>query len=368
MAARREVKVVVSDLHLGAGTDTGQANPYEDFHQDERFAELSRHYSEGVHADLPVELIINGDFLDLLKIPYRGKFVTEVTEDISLEKVRRCIKGHPAVFDALADFVRKPNHCLTYIVGNHDLDVAFPRVQKMMLARLGVEEGQDTVRFLTDQGFYRLPGGVVVTHGHMFEEINRTDEGTPLATLEDGRQVVNMPWGSLFFSNVLAPIKADRPIIDLVHPLTSFILWGLVFDLRFTMKILWNMARFFVTTRLKSIYVRQMDLIKTLQILGEEIAFYNNLERRASRLLRSADEITALIVGHSHKAGVRRYPRNKVYLNTGTWIQKVSLELVNLGTTNRLTFAEVDYRKTGLPSVRLLRWRGVMRKYEEILI
>lgn len=371
MATRKELKIIVSDLHLGVGTLPGQVNPYEDFHQDDRFGELLGHYSKGEYAGLPVELIINGDFLDLLKVPYKGAFVTEVTEAISLEKVRRCIRGHPRVFDAIAEFLKNPLHRLTYIVGNHDLDVAFPRVQGMMLARLGMDEGgegEDRVRFLTDEEFYRLPGGVVVTHGHMFEEINRTESGAPTRALDDGQKVVNMPWGSLFFSNVLAPVKAERPIIDLVHPLSSFILWGLVFDVRFTLKILWNMARFFIATRLRTIYVRQMDIIKTLKILGEEVAFYNNLERRASRLLRSADEITALIVGHSHEAGVKRFPHNKVYVNTGTWIQMVSLSLPNLGTSNRLTYAEVDYRETGPPSVRLLRWRGEMRTHEELVV
>ncbi|NOZ01415.1 MAG: hypothetical protein GXP54_05940 [Deltaproteobacteria bacterium] len=368
MAASREIKVVVSDLHLGTGTMRGRVNPYEDFHQDDRFAELVRHYTNGEYRDRPVEIIINGDFLDLLKVPYKGAFVTEVTEEVSLDKVRRCIKGHPAVFDALAEFVKEPGHRLTYIAGNHDLDVAFKRVQALILARIGVDRADDRVSFLTDQEFYRLPGGVVITHGHTFEEINRTEEGTPLKTLDDGRRVVNMPWGSLFFSTVLAPIKAERPIIDLVHPLSSFILWSLVFDLRFTLKILWNMTSFFVSTRLKAIYRRQMDIIKTLQILGEEIAFYNNLERRASRLLRSADEITALIVGHTHAAGVRRYPRNKVYVNTGTWVQTVSLDLRDLGTANRLTYAEVDYANIGPPAVRLMRWRGVMRKCEELLV
>jgi len=363
----KEIKLVVSDLHMGTGTRSGQPNPYEDFHRDDRFAEMVRHYSIGEYVGVPIEIIIDGDFMDLLKVAHRGRFVTEVTEDISLEKVRRCILGHPGVFDALAEFVSVPNHDLTYIAGNHDLDVAFPLVQEMIRARLGVRDQLDRLRFLTDREFYRLPGGVVVTHGHMFEEINRTKGGIPLRTLDDGRTVINMPWGSLFFSNVLAPVKAERQIVDLVNPLSSFILWGLVFDLRFTLKILFSMVRFFVETRLKTIYVRHMDVIRTLQILGEELALHNKVERRASRLLRKGDDITALIVGHSHNAKVRRYPHNKIYVNTGTWVQRVSLDLRELGTSNRLTFAEVAYGVTGPPVVRLMRWRGEMRKSEELV-
>ncbi len=360
----REVKVVLSDLHLGTGTRPGEVNPFEDFHEDERLAELVLHFAGEAYDGVPVEVVLNGDILDLLKVPYRGEFCTEVTEDVALEKVRRCLRGHPRVFDALAEFAARPGKRITYIAGNHDLDIAFPRVQRLIRARIGVPEGSDALRFLTDTEFYRLPGGVVVTHGHQFEEMNRTEGGRPLRAGDDGRERVNMPWGSLFFVNVLAPAKVERPIIDLVQPLSSFILWGLVFDLRFTLKILWRIVKFFAKTRLRTLYERELDVLKTFQMLAEEFALYNNLERRASRLLRSADDIKALIVGHSHKAGMHRHPRDKVYVNTGTWLQRVSLDLQSLGTTRRLTYAEIVYGPSGPPSVRLLRWRGVMRTWE----
>lgn len=360
----REVKVVLSDLHIGTGSRPGEVNPFEDFHEDERLAELIRYYGGDSFLGVPVELILNGDILDLLKVPHRGVFSTDVTEDVALEKVRRCLRGHPRVFDALADFLRRPGNRITYLVGNHDLDVAFPRVQRLIRARLGVSEDSDALRFLTDEEYYRLPGGVVVTHGNQFEEMNRTEGGRPLTVRGDGQEVVNFPWGSLFFMNVLAPAKVERPIIDLVHPLSSFILWGLVFDLRFTLRILWKIVKFFVKTRLRTIYARELDLLKTLQILVEEFALYNNLERRAFRILRSADDIKALIVGHSHKAGMHRFPRDKVYVNTGTWLQRVSLDLQSLGTSRRLTYAEVTYGPSGPPEVRLLRWRGSVRTWE----
>lgn len=360
----KEVKIVLSDLHIGTGMRPGEVNPFEDFHEDERLAELIRHYGGDAFEGVPVEIVLNGDILDLLKVSYRGAFLAEVTEDVAVEKVRRCLRGHPKVFDALSEFLRRPGNRVTYIAGNHDLDIAFPRVQRLIRARLGVPDGSDALRFLTDAESYRLPGGVVVMHGHQFEEMNQTEGGRPLRLRDDGREVVNLPWGSLFFLNVLAPAKVERPIIDLVQPLSSFILWGLVFDLRFTLKILWKIVTFFVKTRLRTLYERELDILKTFQMLAEEFALYNNLERRASRLLRSADDMKALIVGHSHKARMHRHPRDKVYLNTGTWLQRVSLDLQSLGTSRRLTYAEVTYGPSGPPTVRLLRWRGVMRTWE----
>ena len=93
-----QVKVIVSDVHMGAGNPTGLVNPYEDFHHDDRLAELFRHYATDRYADAAVELILAGDFLDLLKLRYQGRFPDEVDEAIAVDKVRRCILGHPLVF------------------------------------------------------------------------------------------------------------------------------------------------------------------------------------------------------------------------------------------------------------------------------
>ena len=56
------VRIVFSDCHLGTGARRGEHNPYEDFHQDERLAELIEHYSTGAYDDYEVEIILNDIF------------------------------------------------------------------------------------------------------------------------------------------------------------------------------------------------------------------------------------------------------------------------------------------------------------------
>lgn len=359
------LKVVFSDIHMGAGERPGLVNNYEDFHHDDRLAELIDHYASGPFATLPVELIINGDFMDLMKMPVDGRFSVEVTEEVALEKVRRCILGHPLVFDALARFVHTPDHRVTYIPGNHDMEVAFPKVQRMLRARLGLPEDSTALTFVVDRALYRLPGGVVVAHGHSFEEVNRTEPGALIVKNPEGRDVVNVPYGGQFFTEVIAPVKAEQPLIDLVHPLSSFILWGLVFDLRFTLKVIGRMIRFVL--RRKPISLKGAGLLSTFQMLFVEVAMPNNMERRVCNLLRTTDDISAIIVGHSHFAKLRRFPRGKVFVNTGTWVKIVSLDLRDLGTRNLLTYAMVEYRTAGTPIVRLMRWRGRPHEKEELV-
>jgi hypothetical protein len=70
---RVKFKIVVSDLHIGAGATESEANPLEDFDQDEAFAELLAHLAgESDHYDSPLELIFAGDTFEFLQVPALG--------------------------------------------------------------------------------------------------------------------------------------------------------------------------------------------------------------------------------------------------------------------------------------------------------
>src|SRR5689334_160234 len=51
------IRVVVSDLHLGTGMQSGRLNPHEDFFEDDRFAELLAYYEAQAGQDGEIELI-----------------------------------------------------------------------------------------------------------------------------------------------------------------------------------------------------------------------------------------------------------------------------------------------------------------------
>src|SRR4051812_23869982 len=118
----KKIKVVVSDFHLGKGhiLPDGSLNIFEEFYYDEKFIEFLEYYSTGEYSGADVEVIINGDFLNLLQTDYKGHFTTVITESIDLYKIKTIVEGHRAVFDALRSFAGLPNKRLTYVVGNHD--------------------------------------------------------------------------------------------------------------------------------------------------------------------------------------------------------------------------------------------------------
>jgi hypothetical protein len=79
-----------------------------------------------------IELILAGDFLDLMKVPVGkdGKFSDEITEEIAEFKVNRCLTGHPKVCEALTSFLETTETTLTIVPGNHGHRTTFTRGSK----------------------------------------------------------------------------------------------------------------------------------------------------------------------------------------------------------------------------------------------
>ncbi len=365
-AGLSEIKVIFSDTHLGAGHAPGIVNPFEDFHHDRELSDLIRHYSTGEWADVPVELFINGDFLDTIKIPFEGHHTTEITEEASAWKVARCIKGHPAVFDALAAFAGVPGHTITYNAGNHDIDVAWPLVQKVLRARLGVLERPEAMTFITDNEFIRLPMGVIICHGNGFESLNRIPPGQAITSTSDGRKILNLPLGSRYLIECLVPVKGENPVIDHVSPLSTYMLYGLIFESRFTMKLLARSIAFFLRTRLGTSPDRGHGLLQKARNAIEQISLFTDFDRQMRAQVRNLEEFSTLITGHSHRPMVRRFPGNRTYVNTGSWTRTIRLELDDLGARNDLTYAIVGYPRKGPPMVNLMKWHG-FRQVTEVV-
>jgi hypothetical protein len=67
---RPKYKIVVSDFHLGKGRyfENGTQNILEDFIYDREFSEFLNYHRSGAFAEADVEVILNGDILNLLQI------------------------------------------------------------------------------------------------------------------------------------------------------------------------------------------------------------------------------------------------------------------------------------------------------------
>ncbi len=374
MSVKPRYKLVVSDFHLGKGRyyKDGTQNILEDFAYDREFAEFLGHYRTGEFADTEVELILNGDILNLLQIDYYGVYTHLMTERSQALAVEKIIAGHPEFFEGLRNFAATPGHSIVYVVGNHDAGLLFDAPRKVFSKACGTEVKFCDVAYLFD--------GVYVEHGQQYERFAKIDMRRPYLTRGLPEPVLNLPWGSLFTAVLLPRIKQERPHVDKVRPFTRFLTWALFHDLFWGLKAAWQVISFVLDTIFfKSRYQILGGVGATWDLL-REISIYPNYDKIAFRILEERDDVNVVIFGHTHILRYCRWREGKEYFNEGSWNEVTNLELGEYGTKTRLTYAFIEYPivrpvneptrapELGKPQVRLKEWKGVWRPEMDLLV
>ncbi len=360
------LRIILSDLHLGEGHQQGRPNPLDDFTEDRRLAELLDHWAAQATEERPVELILNGDILDLLKVRVNGVFPEVVDEACALAKLNRIIDGHPICFEAFRRFSDSPYRRIIYLPGNHDIDLVFPMVAERARVAMSASPEAQNVHVVRDRPVLFFDDvGVIVTHGHQSEAANAFNYDQ-LFLESGGPPVLNLPWGSFFVLSVINRFKERRPHLDRVRPFAPYVAWALLFDFRFTVRFLFTCAYHIIRTRLFPSTKRKARLRTTLQLALDEIQLSPPMESYAATLLRQSPGFHTLVCGHNHRAAYHPIAEGQYwYVNTGTWGTFTTLSLRSFGTRASYPFALIDPEAPdqGQPLVQLLEWRGELRRY-----
>jgi len=213
-------KVIISDLHLGAGRSlAGKVNKLEDFRFDDEF---SRFLS--VFRDKPTQLVIAGDFIDFWQIMSernvkQDRVVGSTVED-SRAKLRAAMDGHREVFKALGEFLSCcSENTIVIIPGNHDVDLSWREVQEDF--RLAIPLN-DRARLRFFLGGYR-DHDVWVEHGHQYDTLNRFEHiQGPWKATDDGKRL-EVNWGTEFVQRVFNNVEEKFEFIDNLVPTTDAI-------------------------------------------------------------------------------------------------------------------------------------------------
>lgn len=288
------VAYLVSDLHLGPGRDpaTGAWHPLEDFQVDDGFCAFLDHISVG---GAPVELVIAGDFIDFPQIlPELGLTSPAnqlgTTEEESLERTKVVVgqrpdvsSGHPAVFARMRRFM-EDGHSITIIVGNHDVDLLWPKVWALLFDTIYPPGAAGELR--------RMPfsyvigsgsrGRIYIEHGHERDPENAIGDlmAQPFTNDRFGVRRVKRPYGTLFVDKVYNQLERERWFIDNVKPISRVIGLGLKNDFAFTAPALALLIKFFFTSGLPP---RQLPTAAA--VLGEAGPDWPEQERTADALV-----------------------------------------------------------------------------------
>lgn len=211
------IKLVVSDLHLADG------HPILDgfgARQQRALEELLLAASPAgtLGGAQDVELIINGDCFDLLVIPpYREDGIGSPA--VSLEKLEKIFSAHRPFFETLRRFISLPGRHITFLTGNHDIELCFAEVRAAIRRAIGGEYQEQRVQFSLARGYRPLPD-VYIEHGHHYDFWNHAanlwhDDGSAITPAPGS---ITLPVGTQYFQKAMHPISVQYPYFDHFDP------------------------------------------------------------------------------------------------------------------------------------------------------
>lgn len=182
--SKAKYTAVISDLHLCEAEPVNEKFPLwkkyktEQFFFDDIFSDFLNHLVEKAGGE-QVELVLNGDIFDFDSVmmlpedpPYELSLVERIRglhpqEEKACFKIKVILDAHKAWLDALRSFVQK-GHRVIFVIGNHDLQLHFERVQEIILEELQLS-GRETslVRFC--EWFYISNKDTLIEHGNQYD-------------------------------------------------------------------------------------------------------------------------------------------------------------------------------------------------------
>jgi UDP-2,3-diacylglucosamine pyrophosphatase LpxH len=363
----QKVILVISDLHLSAGKMIkGKRNLLEDFHYDNELIDFLNYYSSGDYQDIQVELVINGDFLDFLAVPYVEFYDDEFwSEKAALAKLRMIMRAHTGVMEAMKSFLSKPYKKIVYIIGNHDAEFVFDSLKDEFINYF--EDDAYKITLSNSISVHEPTKGVSIQHGHQYERAHDFDQENAVVETLNGEKYFIPPWGSYYVTNVINKYKQERSFINAVRPIKHFLIHGILFDTFFTLRFMLSNLYYFIMVRFWHFYMMKKSIKQVIQDLVRELELFQDYETLTRHFFEKNPETRVLIVGHTHNPNLRIYSDGTTFINTGTWTRMVNLDLGQWNYGNVLTYAKIlvkdlDYQIEDFDKnveVDLKYWMGI---------
>jgi UDP-2,3-diacylglucosamine pyrophosphatase LpxH len=363
--------VLVSDLHLGLGAAAAHYGPrfVDEFDGDEAFpAFLTWLRSDGRR---PSHLVLLGDTVDFLRVPVPQALYARNDAE-AVQQLEQIATAHPAVFEALSATVNDGT-VIDFVVGNHDVELARPAVQRRLRTLLGVPEDSaadsEAVRFHL-WGYY-VPGLLYAEHGNHYHDVNsfrrpltpfhdkRTER--PLATRIHSalRHLPRKHAGAPPLHHVFADLlSVDRVPSATMEDYYANVLSRYAAEIGLPVSTVRQLHELGRTSRLAT-------LVRIAKVrMGHDLSFGEaapGIATSVHQVLAAAGcAVPFCIFGHSHAASHLRLSGGVGdYLNTGTW--STDYRAATGGgqpapDSQRRTWVELTGHGSDNPQATLLHW------------
>jgi UDP-2,3-diacylglucosamine pyrophosphatase LpxH len=206
-------RVVISDLHIG------MADKFDIFQSDTKLADLTSFLGYLRKEVRPVDLIINGDFVDFLQLrPWNA-----LDRSTALGKAQQIASHSAGVLRVIGELLLDPANRLTIILGNHDVELAYDEVWGVIRAALLANAGENdaNVTFLNRRQTYNpAVNGIKIhiEHGNDCDPYNSLNYTKLFQDAETGTQEFAYPPGTRFVYEVINAFKEQYTFVDLLKP------------------------------------------------------------------------------------------------------------------------------------------------------
>ncbi len=353
------VGLTVGDLHLGEG----RHSPNEDFKHHPNSIPMrdtrNDRLLDGDMADCIQFVLKNrkagretifrflGDTFDCSAVELPGKPIATPDEENGVAKIKKIITAHPVFFDALKDFCSAPNTMVKFFTGNHDPELDWPAVQKMIVERISPLSPKK-VLFLYEEYSH----GAYYRHGEEEPHL-KTNRAKPIITATEvskllkalkingfkfaARDVLDVSASHYLTSDLMYHLKKHNYLIGRMH-IHDFV-WIDAIKHLFTES--WYRDRWFFlhgAFHLSRTFYRyvlrpqswdiemKLGAKKILRILYWTFTGASDghtPKDSAMKILRERPEVNCVIYSHEHEYAfeiIQAGGQTKTYINTGTWM------------------------------------------------
>jgi UDP-2,3-diacylglucosamine pyrophosphatase LpxH len=229
--------IVVSDLHVSSGA-------LDDF--DSELESCFTSFLKQLASGAPVELVINGDFLDFVQAPpWKGRELESrstsgislcFTEDQSKRKLQAIYSAHGTMFNAIGQFLASDRrNRLVILPGNHDADFFWPSIRAdcSEIIKDGARCSEEQIHFHLESSFRpKNNSGIWIEHGHQFDSVNCfkfdgaeywSSSSPPILTDTAGTPRLCECTGTRFMIKYLNGLDESYPFVDNVKPFSRFL-------------------------------------------------------------------------------------------------------------------------------------------------
>lgn len=220
---------IISDLHLCEEEPVNLKYPLwkkyktRQFFFDEDFKKFVAHLHKKSRG-APVELVLNGDIFDFDSVtsipdkpPYRISWLERrrglhPQAEKSQYKIRKILNDHPVWTESLRWFLNQ-GHRVIFIIGNHDLELHFPGVQRTICEVLDLpDEYKKNIRF--NEWFYISNKDTLIEHGNQYDPYCMAQDPVNPFISHFNRLEVRVPFGNLATRYMINGMGFFNPHLD----------------------------------------------------------------------------------------------------------------------------------------------------------